>query len=83
MTTDEVLKLAREEAMKTVWKPKSVKNMTINQTEIDLEKAIELLKESVYFINIMVNTTYDGPNYTTSYELASEIDKFLNQIDEK
>lgn len=58
-------------------------NIKVDQKELDLERAIELLKESVYFINIVPNKRYDGPLYEKSYELASNIDKFLNEIDEK
>lgn len=61
---------------------KFCKGEIVDQNKLDLEKAIELLKESVYFINITKNTKYHGINYETSYELASNIDKFLNQIEE-
>ncbi len=50
--------------------------------QIDLEKAIELLKESVYFINLVKNTTYHGILFEDSYTLASNIDKFLKETSE-
>ena len=44
--------------------------------DIKLQKAIELLKEAVKFINKMPNTRYGE---RLSYSLAFEIDEFLEK----
>lgn len=45
----------------------------------ELEKALGLLKETEYFINFIPNTKYNGKSYEKSYELASDLRKFLKQ----
>ena len=44
--------------------------------EIKLQKAIELLKEAIKFINLFPNTRYGE---RLSYRLAFEIDEFLEK----
>jgi hypothetical protein len=49
-------------------------------TEFNKQKALILLKECLYFINNVPNRTYEAFPYNDSYELASEISKFLEQL---
>lgn len=52
-----------------------------NQYQIELEKATDLLKEAVLILNIVPNRTYIGlEGQTSSYKLASKIDKYLKKI---
>lgn len=51
-----------------------------NVDKIDLLNAKLLLKEAVAFINNVPNRKYEAFPYKDSYELASEIDKFLKKI---
>lgn len=51
-----------------------------NIDKIDLLNARLLLKEAVAFINNVPNRKYSAFPYKDSYELASEIDKFLKKI---
>lgn len=51
-----------------------------NQYKEDLEKAIILLEESLYFINNVPNSSRKVKSFTDSYELASEIGRYLKQI---
>ncbi len=51
-----------------------------NTYKQDLIKAKKLLEEAVYFINQVPNKKYKTSTGETSYELASKIDKYLNNI---
>jgi len=48
----------------------------------DKELAIHLLENAVYFINMVPNNKYRCRDYDCSYDLASEIDKYLRKIKE-
>ena len=52
-----------------------------NVDKIDLLNAKLLLKEAVAFINNVPNRKYEAFPYKDSYELASEIDKFLKKVE--
>jgi hypothetical protein len=45
-----------------------------------LEVAVQLLQESVLLCNFLPRTKYRSEFYTDSYQLASNIDSFLNRI---
>lgn len=51
-----------------------------NLYKIDLEKAVELLNQSLYFINQVPNKKYKTSTEESSYELASKINKFLTSL---
>jgi len=51
-----------------------------NLYKIDLEKAVELLNQSLYFINQVPNKKYKTSTGESSYELASKINKFLTSL---
>jgi len=48
-----------------------------NVYKLELTKATQLLKEALFFINQIPNKKYEAFLYKDSYELASEISKFL------
>lgn len=50
-----------------------------NIDKLDLIEAKQLLREAVNFINNVPNRRHDAFPYKDSYELASEIDKFLKK----
>ena len=52
-----------------------------NQYKEDLKKAITLLEEAVYFINYIPRSD-KVRGFKDSYELATAIEKYLNQITE-
>lgn len=43
------------------------------------EEIVKLLKEALTFINFVPNKPYRGGGYTTSYQLASDIEKFFDR----
>jgi len=51
-----------------------------NIDKLDLEKAIILLEESLYFINNVPNKKYKVKSFNNSFELASELGKFLKEM---
>jgi len=53
----------------------------INQANLDLDKAKELLEEALYFINQVPNNKYSTLTYKNSYELAGTIHDYLKQLD--
>jgi hypothetical protein len=52
-------------------------------TEFNKEKALILLKECLAFVNNVPNKKYEAFPYKDSYELASEIGKFLRNYDQR
>ena len=53
-----------------------------NIDKLDLLDARLLLKEAVAFINGIPNGKYEAFPYKDSYELASEIDKYLKRTND-
>jgi len=53
-----------------------------NIDELDLEKSLELLEECYNFLNFSVNKKYNSIKYKNSYELASEVGKFLRKTND-
>lgn len=52
----------------------------VNLHELDKREAIALLEQSVYFINQVPNRKYQTLNNKNSYDLANDIDAFLNKV---
>lgn len=51
-----------------------------NLHKMELEEAARLLAECSYFLNWCPNKTYNGKLYKESYELASDINKYLKKL---
>ncbi len=45
----------------------------------DLEKALFLISEALYFVNNVPNKKYRVRDFEDSYELASNLNKFLKE----
>ena len=59
---------------------KNITNNMKNLNKLDLDTAINLLENAVYFINQVPNHKYKTLDFHNSYDLASEIDAFLKKF---